>query len=277
MAAFNSPFFVLILTLIVQIIAAFCGNRLRRTLKAYREQRPEFDVLRTAALTLLGLLIGFSFAMAVSRYDQRKNLEEAEANSIGTEYLRADLFPPQDAARVRDLLRKYTDKRISYYETKDERLIGEIDAATSKLQADLWSAVLVVSKVEPTPPVTLALSGMNEVINSQGYTQAAWWNRIPLTAWALMGIIAIACNILLGYGEHRTIWFLLVLPAIVSISFFLIADIDSPRTGLIRILPQNLIAQQTLMKPDSIAACPLFMPWPCKNAGTFNKSLLSTL
>ena len=65
-----------------------------------------------------------------------------------------------------------------------------------------------------------------------------------------MGVIAIACNILLGYGEHRTIWFLLVLPAIVSISFFLIADIDSPRTGLIRILPQNLIAQQTLMKPE---------------------------
>ena len=64
-----------------------------------------------------------------------------------------------------------------------------------------------------------------------------------------MGVIAIACNILLGYGEH-TIWFLLVLPAIVSISFFLIADIDSPRTGLIRNLPQNLIAQQAQMKPE---------------------------
>ena len=66
----------------------------------------------------------------------------------------------------------------------------------------------------------------------------------------LDGVIAIACNILLGYDEHRTIWFLLVLPAIVSISFFLIADIDSPRTGLIRNLPQNLIAQQAQMKPE---------------------------
>src|SRR6516165_6485765 len=144
MAAFNSPFFVLILTLIVQIIAAFCGNRLRRTLKAYREQRPEFDVLRTAALTLLGLLIGFSFAMAVSRYDQRKNLEEAEANSIGTEYLRADLLPAQDAARVRDLLRRYIDLRISYYETKDQRRVREIDADTAKVQADMWSVVVNV-------------------------------------------------------------------------------------------------------------------------------------
>ena len=177
-------------------------------------------------------------------------MEEAEANAIGTEYFRADLLPAQDAARVRELLRKYINLRISYYQTTNERLLGEINGATAQLQVDMWAAVVNVSKTEPTPPVTLALWGMNDVINSQGYTQAAWWNRIPLTAWTLMGMIAIACNLLLGYGEHRTIWFLLVLPVIVSISFFLIADIDSPRTGLIRNLPQNLVAQQQSMKPQ---------------------------
>jgi len=251
MAAFDSPFLVFAIGFIVQVVAAYLGDRLRRRVQAvWKEERPEYDILRTAALTLLGLLIGFSFAMAVSRYDQRKNLEEAEANAIGTEYLRADLLPLQDAAHVRDLLRKYVNLRISNYETKDERLLREIDAATTKLQVDMWSAVVNASKTEPTPPVTLALWGMNDVINSQGYTQAAWWNRIPLTAWTLMGMIAIACNLLLAYGEHRTIWFLLVLPVIVSISFFLIADIDSPRTGLIRNLPQNLVAQQQSMKPQ---------------------------
>jgi len=251
MAAFDSPFLIFAIGFIVQVVAAYLGDRLRRRVQAvWKEERPEYDILRTAALTLLGLLIGFSFAMAVSRYDQRKNLEEAEANAIGTEYLRADLLPLQDAAHVRDLLRKYVNLRISNYETKDERLLREIDAATTKLQVDMWSAVVNASKTEPTPPVTLALWGMNDVINSQGYTQAAWWNRIPLTAWTLMGMIAIACNLLLAYGEHRTIWFLLVLPVIVSISFFLIADIDSPRTGLIRNLPQNLVAQQQSMKPQ---------------------------
>ena len=251
MAAFDSPFLIFAIGFIVQVVAAYLGDRLRRRVQAvWKEERPEYDILRTAALTLLGLLIGFSFAMAVSRYDQRKNLEEAEANAIGTEYLRADLLPVQDAAHVRDLLRKYVNLRISNYETKDERLLREIDAATTKLQVDMWSAVVNASKTEPTPPVTLALWGMNDVINSQGYTQAAWWNRIPLTAWTLMGMIAIACNLLLAYGEHRTIWFLLVLPVIVSISFFLIADIDSPRTGLIRNLPQNLVAQQQSMKPQ---------------------------
>jgi hypothetical protein len=97
--------------------------------------------------------------------------------------------------------------------------------------------------------MALAVSGMNDVINSQGYTQAAWWNRIPAGAWALMGVIAIFCNLLLGCGERRkSVLVILVLPLVVSISFFLIADIDSPRGGLIRVLPQNLIALSQSMK-----------------------------
>jgi hypothetical protein len=57
-------------------------------------------------LTLLGLIIGFSFSMAVNRYDQRKPYEQAEANAIGTEYVRADLLPVADAAKVHTLLRQ---------------------------------------------------------------------------------------------------------------------------------------------------------------------------
>ena len=75
----------------------------------------------------------------------------------------------------------------------------------------------------------LAASGMNDVFNSQGFTQAAWLNRIPVAAWALMGLIAIFSNFLMGYRERSTGMFaLLVLPVIASIAFFLIADIDSP-------------------------------------------------
>ena len=156
-----------------------CVSQKVRPLKKEGD-RQDFDIVRTASLTLLGLIIGFSFAMAVNRYDQRKNLEEAEANAIGTEYLRADLLPPEDASRVRDLLRKYCDERISYYLARDELRVGQIDAETAKLQAELWSVVARVAGTQPTPIVGLAVSGMNDVVNAQGYTQAAWWNRIPL-------------------------------------------------------------------------------------------------
>jgi hypothetical protein len=86
---------------------------------------------------------------------------------------------------------------------------------------------------------------MNDVLNSQSSAQAAWWNRIPIEAWGLMGVIAICCNLLVGYSAHRPEVegiLMLVLPIVVSISFFLIADIDSPRVGVIRVQPQNLVS-----------------------------------
>jgi hypothetical protein len=181
--------------------------------------------------------------MAISRYDLRKTYEEAEANAIGTEYVRADLLPAEDAAKLRGLLKNYLRQRILFYTERDQARLAQIEADTARLQSELWSAVVRVGTVQPTPIIALAVSGMNDVLNAQGYTQAAWWNRIPLGAWGLMALIAIAANIMLGYGERGAGKFLLlVLPVVISIAFFLIADIDSPRGGVIHVLPQNLIS-----------------------------------
>jgi hypothetical protein len=97
----------------------------------------------------------------------------------------------------------------------------------------------------PTPVVALAVSGMNDVLNSQGYTQAAWWNKIPVGAWILMLSVAICSNVLIGYSTRRRGaggMGLIVLPLVLCIAFFLIADIDTPQRGIIRVRPQNLIS-----------------------------------
>jgi len=240
----DSPFIVFIVSLIAQWLAAYAGDYLRRRGRAVRkDEREDLDIVEAATLTLLALIIGFSFSMAVTRYDLRKNYEEAEANAIGTEYVRADLLPAADAVTVRELLRRYLDQRIASYLSREEREIGQADTESAKLQAALWSAILPAANARPTPVTALVVAGMNDVLNSQSRTQAAWWNRIPGAAWSLMGLIAIACNLLLGYGERRKgALLLLVLPVVVSISFLLIADIDSPRGGIIRVLPHSLIA-----------------------------------
>jgi len=240
----DSPFIVFIVSLIAQWLAAYAGDYLRRRGRAVRkDEREDLDIVEAATLTLLALIIGFSFSMAVTRYDLRKNYEEAEANAIGTEDVRADLLPAADAVTVRELLRRYLDQRIASYLSREEREIGQADTESAKLQAALWSAILPAANARPTPVTALVVAGMNDVLNSQSRTQAAWWNRIPGAAWSLMGLIAISCNLLLGYGQRRKgALLLLVLPVIVSISFFLIADIDSPRGGIIRVLPHSLIA-----------------------------------
>jgi hypothetical protein len=201
--------------------------------------------VQAATLTLLGLIIGFSFSMAISRYDQRKNYEEAEANAIGTEYVRAGLLPAADAARVRGQLRRYLELRILYYQTRNDRELQQIDADTAQLQNEMWSAVQVPAVAQPSPVIALAVAGMNDVLNSQGYTQAAWWNRIPTSAWALMIAMAICCNVLIGYGARGAgvkSGLLIVLPLVAAVAFLLIADIDSPRRGFIHVVPQNLVS-----------------------------------
>jgi len=237
------PLFVLVFTFILLWSSALIGAFLRKKLGPLEEDsRHDFGVIQAAILTLLSLLIGFTFSMAVNRYDQRKNYEEAENNAIGTEYIRADLLPATDAAKVRELLRSYLDQRVLFFTTRDLQQRRQIDTRTAQLRNDLWSAVEAGAAVHPTPTIALAVSGMNDVLNSQGYTQAAWWYRIPVEAWNLMAAIAICCNLLIGYGARRTSrLLLLVLPLAVSVSFFLIADIDSPLQGLIRVQPQNLI------------------------------------
>ena len=243
-AIVDNPFIVFAVSLVAQWLAAYFGDFLRKRSHAIRKgERNDLNTKKTATLTLLALIVGFSFSMAVTRYDQRKNYEEEETNAIGTEYARADLLPAEDAKRVHEPLRQYLDQRIAFYSTGDQRPINQINAETAKLQAELWSAVLSGANTQPTAVRALAVSGMNDVLNSQSYTQAAWLNRIPVAAWSLMGLVAISCNILIGYSERRrAIHLLFVLPVVISTSFLLIADIDSPRGGIIRVQPPNLLA-----------------------------------
>jgi hypothetical protein len=214
--------------------------------------RSDFGTILVTTLTLNGLIIGFTFSMAIGRYEQRKNYEEAEANAIGTEYVRADLMTaPDDAAKVRALLQEYVHQRVLYYLADDDNEIRQNTSRTSALQRQLWTAVRNSAATQPTVISALTVAGMNDVLNSQGYTQASWWNRIPTSAWILMAAIAVISHVLVGYGtrnaksEHLL---LMVLPLVVSISFLLIADIDSPRSGIIRVIPQNLMSLSRSME-----------------------------
>jgi hypothetical protein len=239
------PLLVFVLSFCTLCLSVVIGALLRRGRDLKGDTHKNYDVVLAATLTLLGLIIGFSFSMATNRYDMRKNYEEAEANAIGTEYVRADLLPAAKAERIHQLLRKYTDQRILFYTTRDAQQLAQNNADTAKLQAELWSVVVESASSRPAPIIALVASGMNDVLNSQGYTQAAWWNRIPMAAWMLMASIAICCSLLVGYDvrDMKAGRILIpILPLIVSIAFFLIADIDSPRGGAIHVHPENLIS-----------------------------------
>jgi hypothetical protein len=239
----DSPLLIFMISMPLLSASAWIGGFVLRGERPLGdESRESFGVVLAASLTLLGLIIGFSFSMAISRYDQRKNYEEAEANAIGTEYLRLDMLPVDAASTTRALLRAYTEQRILFYTTRTAIGLTQVDKDTSRLQRQLWTAVEIPAVSQPDALKGLVVAGMNDVLNSQGYTQAAWWNPIPFAAWALMLLIAVLCNAMVGYisGSRSRSATLFILPLIVSISLFLIADIDSPRGGIIHVTPRNL-------------------------------------
>lgn len=249
----HHPAWLFIVLIVLLSIAAMLGAVvLQRAVPLSDDARDNYNVIQGATLTLLALLIGFTLSMAVSRYDQRKNYEEEEANAIGTEYVRADLLGVPGAAQAKALLTPYLQLRIEFYKTRDGRELTVINNKKTALQDQLWATVRVAAETRPTPITALAVSGMNDVLNTQGYTQAAWLNRIPVSAWALMIVIAFFSNLMQGYGARgvpgrRVLLF--VLPITVSLSLSLIADIDSPRGGLIRVVPQNLLSLQQSIAP----------------------------
>jgi hypothetical protein len=246
------PTAVLLVACPILWLAARVGVRLSRQFPLDDDMRQDFNTLQAAALTLLGLIIAFSFSLAAERYDQRKNLEEAEANAIGTAYVRAALLPAADAAKLRLLLKAYLDHRIQYYRAFRDSETRDINKQTAKLQEELWAAVVGPATATPTPIVALVVSGMNDVLNAQGYTQAAWCNRIPGSAWGLMGVIGLFCHVLVGYGARSLATarrLLFIFPAFIGIAFAFIADIDAPRHGIIRVSPQNLISLANSLSP----------------------------
>jgi len=238
------PLLIFLVSLVILSISINLGSKtLKKIFQPTAEIRDDLSIILGGTLTLLGLIIGFTFSMAISRYDTRKLLEEEEANAIGTEYVRAGLLPAADAAKVRFLLRTYYDQRILFYTTRDAAEVNKINEHTSEIQTELWNAVETPANNDRSAPMALVASGMNDVLNSRGYTQAAWWNRIPSPAWVLLLIIAIASHMLMGYRARNLKtekMLLMILPLLVSLSFFLIADIDSPRGGVIRVVPENL-------------------------------------
>lgn len=237
----DQPWPVLAVSIVTLWLAAWMGARaFKRPHAAEEVASTYYNIILGATLTLLSLIIGFSFSMAINHYDQRKGYENGEANAIRTAYLRADLLPPDDASKLRQLVNLYLDQRIAFYEARDRRQLGPLDDQAAQLQADIWSVVRASAASVP-----LVVLGVNDMLNARGSAEASWSNRISLEAWLLMAAIAICGNALIGYGARKfsakTIP-ILILPTVVviSISLYLIDDIDSPRAGIITVGPTNL-------------------------------------
>jgi hypothetical protein len=220
------------------------GTILNRRLAPDGGGRDYRGIFVSSTLGLLSLVIGFTLSMAVGRYDLRKSYEAHEANAISTEYVRIDLLAGDREANLRALMSNYLNERIRFYVSRDENDLPQIARRTAELQTAMWDAVRAPANAQRNAVDALVVAGMNEVLDDQGYTQAAWRNRLPIETWVLMLAIALFANLFIGFSKPPAVsrfGAVTTMPLIISIAFMLIGDIDSPRGGFVNIEPHNLL------------------------------------
>lgn len=205
------------------------------------------STLEAGILGLLALMIGFTFAMALSRFEARRDAVLNEANAIGTAALRARLLPAPHNTEALKLLQDYVKVRldITKLAPSPTELNGAI-ARSNALQEALWQqAKAVAAKDNKLVPTGLFIQTLNEMIDNQGKRLAALRNRVPsIVLLALYGVATIASGFA-GYAsglEARPSRLpVYIMGMLVSAVILLILDLDRPSTGFITVSQQPMI------------------------------------
>jgi len=236
---------ILMGTIVLCLEVAFrLGLRMR--VRTDEANRAHVNALQAALLGLLALLLGFTFAMAVSRFDTRKSLVLAEANAIGTVGLRASLLPPAERAPFLGDLRDYVDARLMFYDagTDKERIDASI-SRTTEIQNRLWTIAAAAAAGESNSiPFGLLLQSLNELFDLAEQRQVALENRVPESVLYLLFAVTVGALGFISYGSglagRRYHVSTAIFAMLVSLVLITIIDFDRPREGLIRISQQSL-------------------------------------
>lgn len=245
------------LPLVLLLLFAEIGFRLGLRVHRDDHHKQTLGSIQGAILGLLGLLLGFTFAMSAGRFDLRRELVLKEANAIGTTYLRASLLPDAHVKPVEDLLRGYVDLRLEYYpKVTDPAAFASFLAKSAAIQKELWRHATEASREAPTPITATFVNTLNDTIDTEAERIEAGRARIPAAIWILlMTVAAFGClttSYVSGEEGSRSAFSGLVLPMLVAIVLVLIFDIANPHKGFIGISQQPLIdLQQSIASPPA--------------------------
>jgi hypothetical protein len=231
-------------------LASVLGSWLRvRHERLIGAEQEAFRTVEAAVLTLTGLLLGFTFSMAVSRYEHRRDLEIQEAVSIGTLWQRSATLAEPTRGEEQRLIREYLPTRVEFLAAGDsmKRLQASLDQ-TSVLQRRMWAIASDYARSHADSITSLFLAAMGECFSHSEERMAAFENRIPLAAWIILIFVATAANWLVGVDiGSRSLLLRLVLPVVLAAALTLMLDLDSPRYGWIEIQQNSMLRleQQT--------------------------------
>jgi hypothetical protein len=240
-----------ILTIIVVLFSYVCGSRLGCYLRLKGEKQNEAPIgaIVGATLGLLAFMLAFTFSIAASRFDVRKQLLLDEVNAIGTAILRTDFLPESKRSISRQLLKQYVDIRVEVALHPEK--VAQLIKASEALHDQLWS---LLALVPPEEFAGLYIQSLNEVIDlhSKRVTVALQYH-IPGTIWSILYFLTLLAVVAVGYqfGIAGTKSYLIVLVLALSFSavITLIADLDRSSEGLLKVSQKPMIELQQKLSP----------------------------
>ena len=209
-------------------------------------ENADIALMLGGVMTLLALMLGFTFSLSESRFETRRQLIVDEANAIGTTYLRTRTLPEAGGAEMRESLRKYVALRIEMDTSSagtPERL-GELVDRSKQLQETLWAQASVLARENPNPVRGLLLQTLNEMIDISATRLAAFKNRVPFSIYIVLFLVSLTVMWLFGYyfsmQSSRPRLLVVVLALLIASVMWLIMDLDQPLRGAIRPSQESL-------------------------------------
>jgi hypothetical protein len=227
----------------------------RRHARTDDPERSHASALHGAVLGLLALLLGFTFAMAVSRYETRKTLMVDQANAIGTAALRGKLLAAPHAERTTVLFSEYVDSRLQYNAAgTDDNALNAAERRAGVIENELWNIARTVLTEDPrSQPASLFTQALNEVFDIREKRRFALNDHVPAAvtfmlvavSMVALGLVSYSCGL---HGRRRPLANL-TFACLIALVLVVILDIDAPRVGFVQVSQESLIRLQQSLTP----------------------------
>ena len=243
---------ILPLTIAVALLSVELGYRIAsyRERNSLQEKESPVSGMVGATLGLLAFMLAFTFGLAGSRFEDRRQVLLSEANAIGTTYLRSAMLPEPMRTEAQNLLREYVDVRL---EAVKPGKLEEGLRRSEELHNRLWSLAVAATERDRSPITGLFVQSLNELIDLHAKrVMAGLRSRVPNVIWIVLYALAILAMLIMGYHSalahsRRSIAVIALVLGFTSV-LYLIADLDRPAQGTLRVSQQSMIDLRNSMK-----------------------------
>jgi hypothetical protein len=228
------PLLLLVVVVPVLILMTELGYRLGKRFQDDEKRHEQFVVTRDQVGVLLSLLLGFTLALATSRYDLRWQQAVEEADSVSTARLRAELLPEPMRADARRMFEEYIDARLEFASVgHDPAAMRRAHDKSTDVEARIWAQATAAAEKAPTPVTAAYVTSVNDAIDACDRRLAGLENRIPRTIWIMLAVLSVVSSLTAGLSMRRRSLAAMIPPLIFGVVTLLIADLDAPGKGLI--------------------------------------------